>query len=191
MNRFLDYLVEIAIACDREDCSRPGEVLLTAGGSTFYDLVAQRFQAVGIQRPFKVLTAQRLLSYPRLRRIHRSLCAASQAHALGGRSGSGARRRARSVGLRPVAAGAKEGDPDCRQAGHLLRFPPAAAVEMAAALAERDGVRHSSRSVPVTRLPASTTSIAIWRCPWRARSPSATWWPSASLIPAPHSTNGR
>ena len=106
VNRFLDYLVEIAIACDREDLFGPGKVLLTAGGSTFYDLVAQRFQAAGIQRPFKVLTAQRLLSHPRLRRIYRSLRAASQAHALGGRSGSGACRRSRSVGLRPVAAGA-------------------------------------------------------------------------------------
>ena len=56
VRRFLDYLVEIAIACDQADLFGPGEVLLTAGGSTFYDLVAQRFRAAGIQRPFKVLT---------------------------------------------------------------------------------------------------------------------------------------
>ena len=56
VKRFLDDLVEIAIACDRADLFGPGEVLLTAGGSTFYDLVAQRFRAAGIQRPFKVVT---------------------------------------------------------------------------------------------------------------------------------------
>ncbi|CAN5501338.1 amino acid deaminase [soil metagenome] len=55
VKRFLDYLIEIAIACEKEDLFAPGEVLLTAGGSTFYDLVAQKFQVAGIRRPFKVL----------------------------------------------------------------------------------------------------------------------------------------
>lgn len=53
---FLDYLADIAIACDREDLFGEGEVLLTAGGSTFYDLVPERFGKAGVKRPFKVLT---------------------------------------------------------------------------------------------------------------------------------------
>lgn len=53
---FLDDLVAIAIACEREGLFGPGEILLTAGGSTFYDLVTQRFAAAGVTRPFKVLT---------------------------------------------------------------------------------------------------------------------------------------
>ena len=47
MDRFLDYLLKIAIACDREGLFGPGEVLLTAGGSTFYDIVTQRFEQRG------------------------------------------------------------------------------------------------------------------------------------------------
>jgi D-serine dehydratase len=53
---FLDYLVTIAIACDREACFGAGPVLLTAGGSSFYDLVTRRFAAARIDRPFLVLT---------------------------------------------------------------------------------------------------------------------------------------
>jgi D-serine dehydratase len=55
VRRFLDYLIEIAIACEKADLFAQGEVLLTAGGSTFYDLVAQRFHEAGIRRPFKIL----------------------------------------------------------------------------------------------------------------------------------------
>lgn len=56
VNGFLDYLVDIAVACDGEDCFAPGQVLLTAGGSSFYDLVAARFGHAGIRRDFMVLT---------------------------------------------------------------------------------------------------------------------------------------
>lgn len=56
VRRFLDYLVDIAIACDREDCFGPGQMLLTAGGSTFYDLVAERFGRAGISREYIALT---------------------------------------------------------------------------------------------------------------------------------------
>ncbi|MGE0211191.1 MAG: amino acid deaminase [Parvibaculaceae bacterium] len=56
VRRFLDYLVDIAIACGRENLFGEGEVLLTAGGSTFYDLVPERFAKAGVTRPFKVLT---------------------------------------------------------------------------------------------------------------------------------------
>src|SRR5262245_2433075 len=56
VDRFLDYLATIAVACDRENYFGPGIVLLTAGGSTFYDLVANRFAKAEVERPFMVLT---------------------------------------------------------------------------------------------------------------------------------------
>jgi D-serine dehydratase len=56
VDRFLDYLAAIAVACDRANCFGPGIVLLTAGGSTFYDLVANRFAKAEVDRPFMVLT---------------------------------------------------------------------------------------------------------------------------------------
>ena len=61
---FLDYLMEIAVDCDREDMFAAGTVLLTAGGSTFYDLVARRFANAGVQRPLHGSDPQRLLSHP-------------------------------------------------------------------------------------------------------------------------------
>lgn len=48
--------MDIAIACDGQGLFGDGEVLLTAGGSTFYDLVPERFARAGVRRPFKVLT---------------------------------------------------------------------------------------------------------------------------------------
>ena len=56
VDRFLDYLAAIAVACDRESYFGPGIVLLTAGGSTFYDLVANRFGKAAVDRPFMILT---------------------------------------------------------------------------------------------------------------------------------------
>jgi D-serine dehydratase len=53
---FLDYLVEIALACEAEALFAPGPTLLTAGGSTFYDMVVRRFGAAGIARKPLVLT---------------------------------------------------------------------------------------------------------------------------------------
>lgn len=53
---FLGYLIEIAVTCDREDCFAAGTVLLTGGGSTFYDLVTRQFARAGVQRRFIVLT---------------------------------------------------------------------------------------------------------------------------------------
>jgi D-serine dehydratase len=55
---FLDYLATIAVQCDRENHFGPGHgpVLLTAGGSTFYDIVARRFAQAQVHRPFTVLT---------------------------------------------------------------------------------------------------------------------------------------
>jgi D-serine dehydratase len=53
---FLDFLVEIAIACERRGLFAPGPVILSAGGSAFYDLVVARFRAAGIARECLVLT---------------------------------------------------------------------------------------------------------------------------------------
>ena len=52
---FLDFLVEIALACEQRAAFAPGPILLTAGGSSFYDLVAARFKAAGLARDFTVV----------------------------------------------------------------------------------------------------------------------------------------
>jgi D-serine dehydratase len=53
---FLDFLVEIARACEAEDLFAPGKVFLSAGGSAFYDLVTTTFNKVGLRSPTQVLT---------------------------------------------------------------------------------------------------------------------------------------
>jgi D-serine dehydratase len=53
---FLDFLVEIAIGCAHEGLFAPETVILSAGGSAFYDLVAARFRTAGIARDFLALT---------------------------------------------------------------------------------------------------------------------------------------
>jgi D-serine dehydratase len=53
---FLDYLVEIARAVDRAGQFADGPVLLTAGGSAFYDLVVERFQGAGLSSEVAVVT---------------------------------------------------------------------------------------------------------------------------------------
>jgi D-serine dehydratase len=50
VERFLDHLCAIARACEREDLFAPGPVILSAGGSSYYDLVVERFAAAGIAR---------------------------------------------------------------------------------------------------------------------------------------------
>ena len=52
---FLDLLVDLAKDCEAEDLYAPGEVILTAGGSAFYDMVLARFAHAGLRRPTKVL----------------------------------------------------------------------------------------------------------------------------------------
>lgn len=47
---FLDTIVAVAEACDEADLFGPGPVILTAGGSAFYDLVARRFAKVELSR---------------------------------------------------------------------------------------------------------------------------------------------
>jgi D-serine dehydratase len=51
----LDFVVETAIACAREDLFAPGPVLLSAGGSAFFDRVAQRFKAANLSREVKIV----------------------------------------------------------------------------------------------------------------------------------------
>ena len=54
--RFLDFLVAIAVEAARKDLFAPGRLILSAGGSAFYDMVARRFGAAGIDRDIMVLT---------------------------------------------------------------------------------------------------------------------------------------
>jgi D-serine dehydratase len=54
--RFLDFLVEIAVAAEQEGLFAPGALILSAGGSAFYDMVVARFRSAGIDRDFLVLT---------------------------------------------------------------------------------------------------------------------------------------
>ena len=56
VSRFLDFLVDIAIECERRGLFAAGPVLLSAGGSAFYDLVVERFRAARIAREHMVLT---------------------------------------------------------------------------------------------------------------------------------------
>ncbi len=53
---FLDFIVEVARALDRLDLFAPGRVLLSAGGSAYYDLVATKFGAAGLSREATILT---------------------------------------------------------------------------------------------------------------------------------------
>ena len=55
VRKFLDLLVDLAKDCEKEDLFAPGEIILTAGGSAFYDMVLARFNHAGLQRPTKVL----------------------------------------------------------------------------------------------------------------------------------------
>jgi D-serine dehydratase len=52
---FLASLVEIARACAEEDLFAPGKILLTAGGSAFFDQVATAFRTAGLEREVEVV----------------------------------------------------------------------------------------------------------------------------------------
>ena len=52
---FLDMLVALALDCERENLFAPGEILLSAGGSAFYDMVIARFTHAGLQRATRVV----------------------------------------------------------------------------------------------------------------------------------------
>jgi D-serine dehydratase len=56
VSQFLDFLVDVAVDCERGGLFAPGPIILSAGGSAFYDLVVERFRAAGIAREHFVLT---------------------------------------------------------------------------------------------------------------------------------------
>jgi D-serine dehydratase len=56
VSSFLDFLVEIAAACEKAELFAPGQVIISAGGSAFYDLVVARFGKAGIARDVLVVT---------------------------------------------------------------------------------------------------------------------------------------
>lgn len=55
VSAFLDFLVDIAVAAENEKLFYDGTLILTAGGSAFYDLVAERFPRAGLTRPVRVV----------------------------------------------------------------------------------------------------------------------------------------
>jgi len=52
---FLDFLAAIAADCRREGLFAPGRVILSAGGSAYYDMAAERLAAAGISEAMVVL----------------------------------------------------------------------------------------------------------------------------------------
>ena len=53
---FLDLLVDLARDCEREEIFAPGEVILSAGGSAFYDMVLACFIHAGLKSTTRVVT---------------------------------------------------------------------------------------------------------------------------------------
>ena len=56
VRRFLGMLAEIAGACESEELFAAGPVLLSAGGSLYYDLVVEVFSGAGLSREVQILT---------------------------------------------------------------------------------------------------------------------------------------
>ncbi len=52
---FVNFLVSIATTCAEENLYAPGPILLSAGGSAFYDLVAEIFSAVNLHNRHQVV----------------------------------------------------------------------------------------------------------------------------------------
>ena len=50
--RFLDFLGEIAVACEKDGLFAADKLILSAGGSAFYDIVVERFRRAGVTRDF-------------------------------------------------------------------------------------------------------------------------------------------
>lgn len=53
---FLDFLTQMARRAEAENLFAEGEVILSAGGSAYFDLVTERFAAAGLKRPTRVVT---------------------------------------------------------------------------------------------------------------------------------------
>ncbi len=56
VGRFLDFLIDLALMIDREELCAPGPLVLTAGGSAFYDIVVEKFHAANLRRQTMILT---------------------------------------------------------------------------------------------------------------------------------------
>jgi D-serine dehydratase len=52
---FLTCLVEVARACAAENLFAPGRILLSAGGSAFFDQVTRAFRAAGVEREVEIV----------------------------------------------------------------------------------------------------------------------------------------
>jgi D-serine dehydratase len=55
VGQFIDFLADIARRCDAEQLFGDGTILLSAGGSAFYDVVASRLTKVKLSRPTEVV----------------------------------------------------------------------------------------------------------------------------------------
>jgi D-serine dehydratase len=53
---FLDFLVALAVECEREGLFADGEIILTAGGSRYYDIVVERFAHAALRGPSQIVT---------------------------------------------------------------------------------------------------------------------------------------
>jgi len=56
IRRFLDLMAQVATACAKQDLFAPGTVILSAGGSAFYDLAVERLKRASLGRETMVLT---------------------------------------------------------------------------------------------------------------------------------------
>jgi D-serine dehydratase len=55
VERFLGFLAEVARACATENLFAPGRILLSAGGSAFFDQVTRRLREAGLEREVDVV----------------------------------------------------------------------------------------------------------------------------------------
>jgi D-serine dehydratase len=53
---FLDFLVALAVQCERDGLFAEGEIILSAGGSRYYDIVVERFGRAVLRRPSRIVT---------------------------------------------------------------------------------------------------------------------------------------
>ena len=56
VSAFLKFLVSLALQCERNALFADGEVILSAGGSRYYDIVVQRLGRSGLRAPVRVVT---------------------------------------------------------------------------------------------------------------------------------------
>lgn len=56
VREFLERMVQVAAACDADQRFGDGDIILSAGGSAFYDLVVGTFQRVKLSRPHVIVT---------------------------------------------------------------------------------------------------------------------------------------